>query len=175
MMNIDLNTVAKVAVGVGAAIAGLFIVKKVVTKKKKRVYINTKTSQVMNENPDEDCVDERTPEEIQAEAAEKVSKAFNWVQDHEREFKGFCTVVGAAGAVVSLVNGVRQFGVKNKILKNLEDLNKTKDYMYKWGWNESLHETEKLIRAALADKDKPFYEIADSTGDVLLKVRVEAA
>ncbi len=172
MFNIDMNTVAKVAVGVGAAIVGLFVAKKVV-KKKKKVYINARTAEVVGN--DEDCVDERTPEELQAEAAEKVSGALNWVTDHEKEFKGFCTVLGAAGAVVSLVNGIRQFGVKNKILKNLEELNKMKDTMYKVGYNESLAVTEQCLRDALADKDHPFFDILDKNGNLKLQVKVEAA
>lgn len=167
MLNIDM--IAKVAVGVGVAIAGAFIVKKVTEKKK--TYIDVNTSTVV----DDDCDGERSAEEMQAEAAEKVSNALTWVNDHEKEFKGFCTALAAASAMISLVNGIRQFGMKNKILKNLEDLNKTKEYMYKWGYNEALRETEKHLRDAIADKNNPIFEILDSDESTLLKVKVEAA
>lgn len=160
MLNISLNLGAKVLIGVGAAVAGWVIVRKI-----------TEKPEVTTE--EEACGEDETT--VKEKIAEKAVEGLTWVTDHEKEFKGFCTLLGAAAAVISVVNGIRQFGMKNKIYK---ELNSIKTSMFNYGYNECLRVTERTLRETLEDKENPVFEIWDRDDNPILKVKlspVEAA
>lgn len=164
MLNISLNLGAKVLIGVGAAVAGWVIVKKITEKQEA-----TTEEEVIAKA----CGEDETT--VKEKIAEKAVEGLTWVTDHEKEFKGFCTLLGTAAAVISVANGIRQFGMKNKIYK---ELNSIRLSMFNYGYNECLRETERTLRETLADKENPIFEIWDKNDIPTLKVKlspVEAA
>lgn len=108
-----------------------------------------------------------------------VVKAGLWANDHKDACSGIIALLGMATAAVSLVNGVREFGKKSKILKQLDRIEKISDdreWVYKKGYNDSFHTTIKCIKAALTDPQyEGIFEMRSSDDVSLIKVKVAEA
>lgn len=106
---------------------------------------------------------------------EKVTKIGLWANDHKEACVGMTTLFGTATAIVAFVNGIREFGKKSKIQKQLDRIEKTMyNKGYSFGYNDCLTETMVEINEALADKENPVFEIW-KTGKAVLKVKVAEA
>lgn len=162
---LHLPLIAKVAIGVGTAVVGFFVVKKVIEPEKKYVYVKGEEPEVID-----------TKEELKEKAVEKAVEVVNWVNTHKEQVEGFVTILGVLSSIVGLANGIKQFGMKNKINKRLDILEKeTKREMFWRGWNASLDETRKQISDAINDPKDNVFEILDYNGLSLLKVKCEVA
>lgn len=106
---------------------------------------------------------------------EKVTKVGLWANDHKEACVGITTLFGTATAIVAFVNGIREFGKKSKIQKQLDRIEKSMyNKGYSFGYNDCLTETMVEINEALADKENPVFEIW-KTGKAVLKVKVAEA
>ena len=108
-----------------------------------------------------------------------VVKAGLWANDHKEACSGIIALLGMATAAVSLVNGIREFGKKSKILKQLDRIEKISDdreWVYRKVYNDSFHTTIKCIKAALTDPQyEGIFEMRSSDNTSLLKVKVSEA
>ena len=100
-----------------------------------------------------------------------------WANDHKEACSGIIALLGMATAAVSLVNGIREFGKKSKILKQLDRIEtQSIKHAYRAGYNDSFHTTIKCIKAALTDPQYDgIYEMVSSDNVTLLKVKVSEA
>lgn len=106
---------------------------------------------------------------------EKVTKVGLWANDNKEACVGITTLFGTATAIVAFVNGIREFGKKSKIQKQLDRIEKSMyDKGYSFGYNDCLTTTMIEINEALADKENPVFEIW-KTGKAVLKVKVAEA
>ena len=104
---------------------------------------------------------------------EKVTKVGLWANDHKEACTGIATLFGTATAIVAFVNGIREFGKKSKIEKQLANIEKNvwmKAYNY--GHDDSLNETLGCLRNALMDKENPVFTIRNHVGDVMFQARL---
>lgn len=132
-----------------------------------------------------DDIEQRIHEEVkfkydkkaqrQLRLLEKVTKVGLWANDHKEACVGITTLFGTATAIVAFVNGIREFGKKSKIQKQLDRIEKSMyNKGYSFGYNDCLTETMVEINEALADKENPVFEIW-KTGKAVLKVKVAEA
>lgn len=104
---------------------------------------------------------------------EKVTKVGLWANTHKEACVGITTLFGTATAIVAFVNGIREFGKKSKIEKQLANIEKNvwmKAYNY--GHDDSLNETLGCLRNALMDKENPVFTIRNHVGDVMFQARL---
>lgn len=113
----------------------------------------------------------------QLKLANGVLKVGLWANTHKDACTGIATILGVATAAVSLVNGIREFGKKSKIQKQLDRIEtKSVDNAYKSGYNDSFYTTIKCIKAALTDPQyKGIFDMRSADGVSLLKVKVSEA
>ena len=108
-----------------------------------------------------------------------VVKVGLWANDHKDACSGIIALLGMATAAVSLVNGIREFGKKSKIQKQLDRVEKICDdrqWVYKKGYNDSFHTTVKCIKAALTDPQyEGIFEMRSADDVSLIKVKVAEA
>lgn len=132
-----------------------------------------------------DDIEQRIHEEVkfkydkkaqrQLRLLEKVTKVGLWANAHKEACVGITTLFGTATAIVAFVNGIREFGKKSKIQKQLDRIEKSMyNKGYSFGYNDCLTETMVEINEALADKENPVFEIW-KTGKAVLKVKVAEA
>lgn len=110
---------------------------------------------------------------------EKVTKVGLWANDNKEACVGITTLFGTATAIVAFVNGIREFGKKSKIQKQLDRIEKISDdreWVYKKGYNDSFDTTIKCIKAALTDPQyEGIFEMRSSDDVSLIKVKVAEA
>lgn len=108
-----------------------------------------------------------------------VVKVGLWANNHKEACSGIIALLGIATAAVSLVNGIRSFGVKNKIesrLTNIEKICDDRQWIYRKGYNDSFHTTVKCIKAALTDPQyEGIFEMRSADDVSLIKVKVAEA
>ena len=108
-----------------------------------------------------------------------VVKVGLWANNHKEACSGIIALLGMATAAVSLVNGIREFGKKSKIQKQLDRVEKICDdrqWVYKKGYNDSFHTTVKCIKAALTDPQyEGIFEMRSADDVSLIKVKVAEA
>ena len=108
-----------------------------------------------------------------------VVKVGLWANNHKEACSGIIALLGIATAAVSLVNGIRRFGVKNKIesrLTNIEKICDDRQWIYRKGYNDSFHTTVKCIKAALTDPQyEGIFEMRSADDVSLIKVKVAEA
>lgn len=132
-----------------------------------------------------DDIEQRINEEVKLKydkKAQRKAKLLNgvvkvglWANENKATCVGFTTLFGTATAVVAFVNGIREFGKKSKIQKQLDRIEKSMyNKGYSFGYNDCLTETVCEINEALADKENPVFEIW-KTGKAVLKVKVSEA
>lgn len=162
---LHLPLIAKVAIGVGAAVAGYFVVKKVVEPETKYVYTRDESDTVDIQTKEEKI------EELKVKAVNRIAGGLKWVNEHQDQVQGFVTIITAASAMIGLANGIKQFGMKNRIDKKLDTIGKASAKVwYETGWNTCLTETRKQISDAINDPNDHVFEILDYNGLSLLKV-----
>ena len=102
-----------------------------------------------------------------------------WANDHKDACSGIIALLGMATAAVSLINGIREFGKKSKIQKQLDRVEKICDdrqWIYRKGYNDSFHKTIKCIKAALTDPQyEGIFEMRSADDVSLIKVKVAEA
>lgn len=132
-----------------------------------------------------DDIEQRINEEVKLKydkKAQRKAKLLNgivkvglWANDNKSACVGITTLFGTATAIVAFVNGIREFGKKSKIQKQLDRIEKSMyNKGYSFGYNDCLTETVVEINEALADKENPVFEIW-KTGKAVLKVKVAEA
>lgn len=132
-----------------------------------------------------DDIEQRINEEVKLKydkKAQRKAKLLNgivkvglWANDNKEACVGITTLFGTATAIVAFVNGIREFGKKSKIQKQLDRIEKSMyDKGYSFGYNDCLTTTMIEINEALADKENPVFEIW-KTGKAVLKVKVAEA
>lgn len=130
-----------------------------------------------------DDIEQRINEEVKLKydkKAQRKAKLLNgivkvglWANDNKSACVGITTLFGTATAIVAFVNGIREFGKKSKIEKQLTNIEKNvwmKAYNY--GHDDSLNETLGCLRNALMDKENPVFTIRNHVGDVMFQVRL---
>ena len=100
-----------------------------------------------------------------------------WANDHKDACSGIIALLGMATAAVSLINGIREFGKKSKILKQLDRIeHQSIDHAYRSGYNDSFYTTIKCIKAALTDPQyEGIFEMKSHDDTSLIKVKVAEA
>lgn len=132
-----------------------------------------------------DDIEQRINEEVKLKydkKAQRKAKLLNgvvkvglWANDNKDACVGITTLFGTATAIVAFVNGIREFGKKSKIQKQLDRIEKsTYNKGYSFGYNDCLTTTMIEMNEALADKENPVFEIWKDSKAVL-KVKVAEA
>lgn len=98
----NITKIALVVAGVGAVAGVAYVTKKETEKAKKAHY-----TQIMGE-PEEEK-EETFKDKVKAKATEKVAEVVLFVADHKEEIETVSTIVGVAGAVIGVVNGIKEF------------------------------------------------------------------
>lgn len=136
-----------------------------------------------------DDIEQRINEEVKLKydkKAQRKAKLLNgivkvglWANDNKSACVGITTLFGTATAIVAFVNGIREFGKKSKIQKQLDRIEKISDdreWVYKKGYNDSFDTTIKCIKAALTDPQyEGIFEMRSSDDVSLIKVKVAEA
>lgn len=132
-----------------------------------------------------DDIEQRINEEVKLKydkKAQRKAKLLNgvvkvglWANDNKDACVGITTLFGTATAIVAFVNGIREFGKKSKIQKQLDRIEKSMyNKGYSFGYNDCLTTTMIEMNEALADKENPVFEIWKDSKAVL-KVKVAEA
>ncbi len=132
-----------------------------------------------------DDIEQRINEEVKLKydkKAQRKAKLLNgvvkvglWANDNKSACVGITTLFGTATAIVAFVNGVREFGKKSKIQKQLDRIEKSMyNKGYSFGYNDCLTTTMIEMNETLADKENPVFEIWKDSKAVL-KVKVAEA
>lgn len=132
-----------------------------------------------------DDIEQRINEEVRLKydkKAQRKAKLLNgvvkvglWANDNKSACVGITTLFGTATAIVAFVNGIREFGKKSKIQKQLDRIEKSMyNKGYSFGYNDCLTTTMIEMNEALADKENPVFEIWKDSKAVL-KVKVAEA
>lgn len=132
-----------------------------------------------------DDIEQRINEEVKLKydkKAQRKAKLLNgvvkvglWANDNKSACVGITTLFGTATAIVAFVNGIREFGKKSKIQKQLDRIEKSMyNKGYSFGYNDCLTTTMIEMNEALADKENPVFEIWKDSKAVL-KVKVAEA
>ena len=132
-----------------------------------------------------DDIEQRINEEVKLKydkKAQRKAKLLNgvvkvglWANDNKNVCVGITTLFGTATAIVAFVNGIREFGKKSKIQKQLDRIEKSMyNKGYSFGYNDCLTTTMIEMNEALADKENPVFEIWKDSKAVL-KVKVAEA
>lgn len=132
-----------------------------------------------------DDIEQRINEEVKLKydkKAQRKAKLLNgvvkvglWANDNKNACVGITTLFGTATAIVAFVNGIREFGKKSKIQKQLDRIEKSMyNKGYSFGYNDCLTTTMIEMNEALADKENPVFEIWKDSKAVL-KVKVAEA
>lgn len=132
-----------------------------------------------------DDIEQRINEEVKLKydkKAQRKAKLLNgvvkvglWANENKDTCVGITTLFGTATAIVAFVNGIREFGKKSKIQKQLDRIEKSMyNKGYSFGYNDCLTTTMIEMNEALADKENPVFEIWKDSKAVL-KVKVTEA
>lgn len=112
-----MNNIEKILIGLGVvgvtAAATYVVTKKVVEKKSKDI-----SEQVI----DLDNKDESVLKKIKKAAHKKVVKILAWVVLHQQQIEAVGTVLGIAGATLSVVNAVRDFRNGMNLQRKLDEI-----------------------------------------------------
>lgn len=108
-----------------------------------------------------------------------VTKIGLWAEENKKVCAGLAALFGTATTVVGFVNGIRSFGMKNKIesrLANIEKICDDRQWVYRKGYNDSFHKTVSCIKAALTDPQyEGIFEMRSADDISLIKVKVAEA
>lgn len=109
-----MTNLVKVLIGVGVAVTGVVVAKKVMKKKYVKVKKNRtsdKTSVETSEDPNavtEKEEDESVGQKIKKYVVKKILAAAIWCSDHKKEIEGITLMVSFSAALLELAGGFRK-------------------------------------------------------------------
>lgn len=168
----------KIAIGIGIAVAGGIIIKKVVTKKYTTINKN-----VVDENGNPVKEETTIWKKIKEAATKKAIKIVGWVVDHMKEVQAISEIIGLVGGSVSLVYSIYQFKHKGKLEKKIDNLerviinNSNKDHLSFWMKGYSNGASDKFVTAfnetKACSKDGTPLKFIDKAGNLIGQFKVE--
>ena len=125
-----MNNWVKALIGVG--VVGAVAVTAYAIKKNEKKHIDISEQAVKNDHKDDSFI-----EKIKRAAVKKVTKILAWVLLHQQQIEAVGTVFGVAGAVISVVNALRDFRNGNKLGEQVDKLVAFQDEV-RDAWNSTV-------------------------------------